>query len=80
MLSLCVRVFMLPDFTGNRGQRHVHAHGIVSDSKHSHAQALIFYIMLLRLRLACSQWNHPGLKVMLALHSKHKFIFRKKGI
>lgn len=68
---------VLPDFMGSSGQRHFLVHGVVSDCKHSHAQTLVFYLMLLCLWLGAPEWNYASLKVILALCNKYTFILSR---
>jgi len=64
----------LPDFMGSSGSGRVHVYGVVGDGEHSHAQALILYLVLLHLRVGHPQRNHARLEVILALRKKKPHI------
>lgn len=45
----------------------IHVFDMVSDGEHGHPQTLIFYVVLLGLRMVRPEWNQALLEVMLTL-------------
>lgn len=51
---------------------HIHVFHVVSDGEHGHPQTLVFYVVLLGLRMVRPEWNQALLEVMLTLFPREK--------